>query len=140
MCRHLCHSNRSFLGEGVVVEVEHSELGVVLHGVGQSGHSRVVDAVLRHVDFLQTAHQLWPNRFITFIKAMYEQFHCCGSETLTAYGVRSRHLKGLSQCCGSVVLQPVPSCDEDLQPQRDAELTRLFMALCQGRCQDLNRA
>lgn len=58
VCSHLRHGDGSFLGEGVVVEIEHSELGVVLYGVGQSRHSGVVDAVLRHVDFLQTAHQL----------------------------------------------------------------------------------
>lgn len=58
VCSHLRHGDGSFLGEGVVVEVEHSELGVVLHGVGQSCHSGVVDAVLGHVDFLQAAHQL----------------------------------------------------------------------------------
>lgn len=58
VCSHLGHGDGSFLGEGVVVEVEHSELGVVLHGVGESRHSGVVDAILRHVDLLQTAHQL----------------------------------------------------------------------------------
>lgn len=58
VCSNLGHGDGSFLGEGIVVEVEHSELGVVLHGVGESHHSGVVDAVLRHVDLLQTAHQL----------------------------------------------------------------------------------
>ena len=55
---YLSHGQSPSLGEGVVIEVEHAELGVVLHGRGQGSDARVVDSVLGHVHLLQAAHQL----------------------------------------------------------------------------------
>ena len=55
---YLCHGQSTSFGEGVVIEVEHAEVGVVLHGRGQRSDTRVVDAVLGHVHLLQAAHQL----------------------------------------------------------------------------------
>lgn len=50
-----------------------------------------------------------------------------------------QHLKGLRQCCGSIVLQSVPACDEHLQLQGGAERTRLLMTHRQSRRQDLEK-
>lgn len=61
---YLSHGEGPLLGEGVVVEVEDAQVCVVLHGFGQSRHARVVDAVLRHVNLLQAAHQLRTQRMI----------------------------------------------------------------------------
>lgn len=55
---YLSHGDGSLLGEGVVVEVEDAEAAVVLHGFGQRRYTLVIDPILRHVNFLQTAHHL----------------------------------------------------------------------------------
>ena len=55
---YLGHGDGALLGEGVVVKVDDAQVGVVLHGAGQRSDPRVIDAVLGHVDLLQTANQL----------------------------------------------------------------------------------
>lgn len=70
---YLSHSDRPFLCESVVVEVEDAESAVVLHGCGQRRHTGMVDAVLGHVDFLQASHQLQ--------RKSWTQFVCSYSET-----------------------------------------------------------
>lgn len=58
---HLSHCHRPLLSERVVVEVEDAKACVVLQRFGQRHHARVIDAVLRHVNFLQSADQLEEN-------------------------------------------------------------------------------
>lgn len=55
---HLCHGQRSLLGECVVVQIEDAELWIVAQGRSQRRHALIVDTVLGHVDFFQAAHQL----------------------------------------------------------------------------------
>lgn len=58
LMQYLCHGDGSLLGEGVIVEVDDAQLGVVLQGVGHGRDAWVVDAILRNMDLLQAAHQL----------------------------------------------------------------------------------
>lgn len=58
MSLYLSHGDSPLLSEGVVVEVEDAEARVLLHGCGQGCHTRVIDAILGHVNLLQAAHQL----------------------------------------------------------------------------------
>lgn len=55
---YLSHCQRSFLGEGVVIEVQHSQVSIVLHGSSQRRYALMVDPILRHVYFLKTTNQL----------------------------------------------------------------------------------
>lgn len=55
---YLSHCHRPLLSEGVVIEVEDAKACVVLQSFGQRRHARMIDAVLRHVNFFQSANQL----------------------------------------------------------------------------------
>lgn len=55
---YLSHGNSSLFSEGVVIEVEDAKTRVVLQGFGQGCHTWVIDAILWHVNLLQTAHNL----------------------------------------------------------------------------------
>lgn len=58
MSVYLSHGDGPLLSEGVVIEVEDAETCVVLHGCGQCCHTRVIYAILGHVNLLQAAYQL----------------------------------------------------------------------------------
>lgn len=60
---YLSHGHRPLLSEGVVVEVDDAKSRVVLQSFGQRRHASVIDAVLRHVNFLQSADQLKGKKF-----------------------------------------------------------------------------
>lgn len=73
MSLYLSHGDGPFLCEGVVVEVEDAEAWVVLHGCGQGCHTRMIDAILGHVDLLQAAHQLGTH--IVIVGLLYLHSH-----------------------------------------------------------------
>lgn len=58
MLPYLSHGDSPLLSECVVIEVEDAEVWVVLHCHGQGCHTRVIDAILWHINLLQAAHQL----------------------------------------------------------------------------------
>lgn len=58
MVIYLSHCHSPLLSEGVVVEVDDTKACVVLQSFGQRRHTRMIDAVLRHVNFFQSADQL----------------------------------------------------------------------------------
>ena len=58
---HLCHCQRSLLGESVVIEVQDAEFAVMLDCWSQRRHAWIADTILGHVDFLQAADELKRN-------------------------------------------------------------------------------
>lgn len=105
----------------------------MLHGFGQSGHPRVIDAILRHVNLLQAAHQLRTQIVTQRLK------HTVNPKVVgRSRGSLVRYLEGLSEGSGCIVLQAVPPCNKHLEAERSALCTGLFMALDQRRSQDLS--
>lgn len=126
MLTYLSHSNSSLLSKGVVIEVEDTKACVVLHGFGQGCYTRVIDTILRHVNFLQTTYHLENSNHI-FSKISFtfclENYYCIAHlykdqevKQLTAkvYMLCGGYLEGLSKGSSSIVLQPVSPCDKHL--------------------------
>lgn len=55
---YLGHGYCTSLGKGIVVEVKHLQIGIVLHCSGQSCDAWVVDPILWHVNLLEASNQL----------------------------------------------------------------------------------
>lgn len=73
MSLYLSHGDSPLLSEGVVIEVEDAEACVVLHGCGQGCYTRVIDAILGHVNLFQAAHQL--GKQIVIVRLLYLHNH-----------------------------------------------------------------
>lgn len=52
----LGHGYRTPLGKGIVIEVNHTQTGIVLHCSGQSCDAWVVDTILWHVNLLKASN------------------------------------------------------------------------------------
>lgn len=55
---YLGHSHGTLLSEGVVVQVDDTQQGVDGESLGQGCDTRVIDAILWHVDLLQSPNDL----------------------------------------------------------------------------------
>lgn len=55
---YLGHGYCTSLSKGIVIEVEHTQTGIVLHCSGQSCDAWMIDPILRHVNLLKASNQL----------------------------------------------------------------------------------
>lgn len=108
----------------------------MLHGFGQRCNAQIIDAILRHVNFLQTAHNLENSNHMLG----YMSFTSCSQKLYCPLykdqKVRTEcrggvYLEGLSKGCSSIVLQPVPPCDKHLKAEGGALFRGFFIAVKQ---------
>lgn len=62
---YLGHGYCTSLSKGIVIEVKHTQTGIVLHCSGQSCDAWMIDPILRHVNLLKASNQLNKKKKIT---------------------------------------------------------------------------